>query len=101
MIELYEYLILNALLFSIGVLGLFIHRKHILSLFMCLELLLLCASSNFIAFSYYGGDLKGQIFVIFILTVAAAETALGLSVLVLFFRQRKTIHMAALNALKG
>ncbi len=101
MIELYEYLSVNALLFAMGVAGIVINRKNILSLLMCVELLLLCASSNFIAFSYYLGDLKGQIFVLFILTVAAAETAIALAILVLLFRKKQTINVDDLNDLKG
>ncbi len=101
MIELYEYLSVNALLFSMGVAGIFINRKNILSLFMCIELLLLCSSANFIAFSYYLSDLQGQIFVLFILTVAAAETAIGLAILVLLFRKKHAINVDALHDLKG
>lgn len=101
MIELYEYLSVNALLFTIGVAGIFMNCKNIISIFMCLELLLLSVSGNFIAFSYYGSDLKGHLFVLFILTVAAAETAIGLAILVLLFRKKKSIYVDSMHELKG
>ena len=96
-----NYLIFSAILFSIGIAGIFINRKNIILLLMCLELILLAVNTNFIAFSRYWNDISGQIFVFFILTVAAAEAAIGLAILVLLFRQRKTINVESLDSLKG
>jgi len=101
MISLTEYLLLGGLLFSIGVAGIFLNRKNIIVLLMCIELMLLAVNMNFIAFSHFLGDVTGQIFVFFILTVAAAEAAIGLAILVVLFRNRRTIDVQALDALKG
>ncbi len=101
MIALSDYLILGALLFSLSVAGLFINRKNIIILLMCIELMLLAVNLNFIAFSHYAGDMAGQIFVFFILTVAAAEAAIGLAILVVLFRNMNTINVSELDQLKG
>lgn len=101
MIALSDYLILGALLFSLSVAGLFINRKNIIILLMCIELMLLAVNLNFIAFSHYAGDMAGQIFVFFILTVAAAEAAIGLAILVVLFRNMSTINVSDLDQLKG
>lgn len=101
MISLSNYLVIGALLFSISMAGMFLNRKNILILLMCIELMLLSVNMNFIAFSYYLGDLAGQVFVFFILTVAAAETSIGLAILVLVFRNRRSINVQDLNTLKG
>lgn len=101
MIPLNYYLILAAILFCLGLLGLVINRKNILILLMCVELLLLAVNINFIAFSHYFNDLAGQIFVFFILAVAAVEAAIGLAILIVLFRTRHTIEVDALNRLKG
>jgi len=101
MISLTEYLLLGGILFSIGVVGIFLNRKNVIVLFMCIELMLLAVNMNFIAFSHFLGDTTGQIFVFFILTVAAAEAAIGLAILVVLFRARQTINVEDLDALKG
>lgn len=101
MIPLSHFLIVAALLFSISVAGMFINRKNILILLMCIELMLLSVNINFIAFSHYLGDMAGQVFVFFILTVAAAEAAIGLAILVVLFRNRRTINVQELDAMKG
>lgn len=101
MIPLSHYLVLGAILFSIGVVGIFLNRKNLVVLLMAIELLLLAANMNFIAFSYYLGDLAGQVFVFFILTVAAAESAIGLAILIVVFRSRRTINVQDLNRLQG
>lgn len=101
MIALSDYLILSAILFSLSVAGIFINRKNIIILLMCIELMLLAVNINFIAFSHYLGDSTGQIFVFFILTVAAAEAAIGLAILVVLFRNRGTINVDDLNRLAG
>lgn len=101
MIALSEYLTVSALLFSIGLAGFFINRKNVLSLIMCLELLLLAASTNFIAFSSFLHNIEGQIMVLFILTVAAAEAAIGLSIFLLFFKKKRTIDVTQMKTLKG
>jgi NADH-quinone oxidoreductase subunit K len=92
---------LSALLFAISVAGIFLNRKNVLLLLMCIELLLLAANFNFIAFSRYLGDIGGQIFVFFILTVAAAESAIGLAILVVVFRERRSIEVEDLDTLQG
>jgi len=89
------------LLFSLSVAGIFINRKNIIILLMCIELMLLAVNLNFIAFSHFSGDMAGQVFVFFILTVAAAEAAIGLAILVVLFRNLSTINVAELNELKG
>lgn len=101
MIPLEHYLILGAVLFSLGVVGIFLNRKNLVILLMAIELLLLAVNTNFIAFSYYLGDMGGQVFVFFILTVAAAESAIGLAILVVLFRNRASIDVEDLDALKG
>jgi len=101
MIPLNYYLILGAIIFSLGLLGLVINRKNVLILLMCVELLLLAVNINFVAFSHYFQDLAGQIFVFFILAVAAVEAAIGLAILIVLFRSRHSIEIDALNRLKG
>jgi NADH-quinone oxidoreductase subunit K len=101
MIPLSHYLILSTLVFAIGVVGIFLNRKNLIILLMAIELMLLAVNMNFIAFSHYLGDLSGQVFVFFILTVAAAESAIGLAILVVLFRSRATIDVEDLDALKG
>ena len=96
-----HYLILGAALFAISVAGIFLNRKNILIILMAIELMLLAVNMNFIAFSRYLGDVSGQIFVFFILTVAAAESAIGLAILVVLFRNLRTIHVEDLDRLKG
>lgn len=101
MIALSDCLILGALLFSLSVAGIFINRKNIIILLMCIELMLLAVNLNFIAFSHFAGDIAGQVFVFFILTVAAAEAAIGLAILVVLFRNLSTINVSELDNLKG
>lgn len=101
MLSLSHYLILAAILFSLGVVGIFLNRKNLIVLLMAIELMLLAVNLNFIAFSHYLGDAAGQIFVFFILTVAAAEAAIGLAILVALFRNLRTIHVDDLDSLKG
>jgi NADH-quinone oxidoreductase subunit K len=96
-----HYLILGAILFAISVMGIFLNRKNIIVLLMAIELMLLAVNINFVAFSHYLGDLAGQIFVFFILTVAAAESAIGLAILVVLFRNLDTINVEDLDSLKG
>ncbi|NWG38730.1 MAG: NADH-quinone oxidoreductase subunit NuoK [Hydrogenophilaceae bacterium] len=101
MISLSHYLILGGLLFAISVLGIFLNRKNVIILLMAIELMLLAVNMNFVAFSHYLGDTAGQIFVFFILTVAAAESAIGLAILVVLFRNLRTINVDDLDRLKG
>lgn len=101
MIALSDYLMVAAILFAISVAGIFLNRKNVILLLMCIELMLLSVNINFIAFSHFLGDIHGQIFVFFILTVAAAEAAIGLAILVVVFRTRRTINVADLDSLKG
>jgi len=101
MIPLSHYLILGAILFSIGVVGIFLNRKNVVILLMSIELLLLAVNMNFVAFSYYLQDIAGQVFVFFILTVAAAESAIGLAILIVLFRSRQTINVDDLDSLQG
>ncbi|MCY4149948.1 MAG: NADH-quinone oxidoreductase subunit NuoK [Gammaproteobacteria bacterium] len=101
MIPLSHALILGAVLFSISVVGIFLNRKNLVILLMAIELLLLAVNINFIAFSYHLGDVAGQIFVFFILTVAAAESAIGLAILIVLFRARRTINVDDIDMLKG
>ncbi len=101
MIPLSNYLILGAILFCISMAGVFINRKNLIILLMCVELMLLAVNMNFIAFSHFLGDSGGQVFVFFILTVAAAEAAIGLAILVVLFRNRHSINVADLDSLKG
>jgi len=100
-IPLSSYLILAAILFSISIAGIFINRKNVIVLLMCVELMLLAVNINFIAFSHFLGDTAGQVFVFFILTVAAAEAAIGLAILVVLFRNKRTINVTELNTMKG
>jgi NADH-quinone oxidoreductase subunit K len=101
MISLSHYLVLGGVLFAISVLGIFLNRKNVIILLMAIELMLLAVNMNFIAFSHYLGDIHGQIFVFFILTVAAAESAIGLAILVVLFRNLRTINVDDLDQLKG
>ena len=101
MITLGHYLVLGAVLFCISVAGIFINRKNVIILLMSIELMLLAVNMNFIAFSRFLGDAGGQIFVFFILTVAAAESAIGLAILVVVFRNRETINVKELDSMKG
>ncbi len=101
MIALSDYLVLGAILFSLSVAGIFINRKNLIIILMCVELMLLAVNINFIAFSHFLGDNTGQVFVFFILTVAAAEAAIGLAILMVLFRNRSTINVADLDTLKG
>ena len=101
MISLSHYLILGAVLFAISVVGIFLNRKNLIVLLMAIELMLLAVNLNFIAFSHFLGDTAGQIFVFFILTVAAAESAIGLAILVVLFRNLDTINVEDMDALKG
>jgi NADH-quinone oxidoreductase subunit K len=96
-----HFLVLGAILFAISVVGIFLNRRNLIVLLMAIELMLLAVNLNFIAFSYYLGDLAGQVFVFFILTVAAAESAIGLAILVVLFRNLSTIDVEDLDALKG
>ena len=96
-----DYLMFSSLLFGIGLAGIFINRKNLIVLLMSIELILLAVNTNFIAFSRYWGDVSGQVFVFFILTVAAAEAAIGLAILVALFRQKKSINVDTLDTLKG
>jgi len=96
-----HFLILGAILFAISVVGIFLNRKNIIILLMAIELMLLAVNTNFIAFSHYLGDMLGQVFVFFILTVAAAEAAIGLSILVILFRSSDTVSTEDLGQLKG
>ncbi|MDT3706600.1 MAG: NADH-quinone oxidoreductase subunit NuoK [Thiobacillus sp.] len=101
MISLSHYLVLGGILFAISVLGIFLNRKNVIILLMAIELMLLAVNMNFIAFSHYLGDIHGQVFVFFILTVAAAESAIGLAILVVLFRSLHTINVDDLDQLKG
>ena len=101
MLTLQSYLTLGAIIFSIGVIGIVINRKNIILIMMCTELLLIAVNFNFIAFSYFNQDLAGQIFVFFILTVAAAEAAIGLAILVALYRNKRTIDVQELKSLRN
>jgi NADH-quinone oxidoreductase subunit K len=96
-----HYLVLGAILFAISVIGIFLNRKNVIVLLMAIELMLLAVNTNFIAFSHYLGDYSGQVFVFFVLTVAAAESAIGLAILVLLFRNLNTVNVEDLDQLKG
>jgi NADH-quinone oxidoreductase subunit K len=100
-ITLSHYLVLGAILFAISVVGIFLNRKNVIILLMAIELNLLAVNMNFVAFSHYLQDISGQVFVFFILTVAAAESAIGLAILVVLFRNRASINVEELDALKG
>lgn len=101
MIGLNHYLILGAILFSLSVAGIFLNRKNLIIILMSIELMLLAVNMNFIAFSHFLQDMAGQVFVFFILTVAAAEAAIGLAILVVLFRNRHTINVTDIDELKG
>ena len=101
MIPLTHFLILGALLFAIGVVGIFMNRKNLIVLLMAIELMLLAVNMNFVVFAHFLGDLSGQVFVFFILTVAAAESAIGLAILVAVFRNLRSINVDDLGSLKG
>lgn len=101
MIPLTHFLVVSAILFSLSLVGVMLNRKNIILVLMCIELMLLAVNTNFIAFSHYLSDLSGQVFVFFILTVAAAEAAIGLAIVVLLFRNRGSIDVDQMNQLKG
>lgn len=101
MIGLQHYLSLAAILFALSVAGIFINRRNLILLLMCIELMLLAVNFNFVAFSRYMGEDTGQVFVFFILTVAAAEAAIGLAILVVLFRNRRSINVQELDSMKG
>jgi NADH-quinone oxidoreductase subunit K len=96
-----HFLSVGAILFALSVIGIFLNRKNLIVLLMAIELMLLAVNMNFVAFSHFLGDMHGQVFVFFILTVAAAESAIGLAILVLLFRNRASISVEELNTLKG
>ncbi len=96
-----HYLMLSAALFLISVVGIFLNRKNLIVLLMCIELMLLAVNTNFVAFSHFLGDIHGQIFVFFIMTVAAAEAGIGLAILVVLFRHRQSIHVDDVSELRG
>lgn len=96
-----HFLSLGAILFALSVIGIFLNRKNLIVLMMAIELMLLAVNTNFVAFSHYLGDMNGQIFVFFVLTVAAAESAIGLAILVLLFRNKSNINVDELDSLKG
>ena len=100
-IGLTHYLIVAAVLFSLGIVGIFLNRKNVIIILMSVELMLLAVNINLVAFSSYLGDLVGQVFALFVLTVAAAEAAIGLAILVVFFRNRGTIAVEDINVMKG
>jgi NADH-quinone oxidoreductase subunit K len=100
-LNLNNFVILSAILFSIGVSGMFLNRKNIISLLMSIELMLLAVNINFVAFSAFLHDLVGQIFAIFVLTVAGAEAAIGLAILVIYFQNRNTIEIKSISSMKG
>ncbi|MBY0521640.1 MAG: NADH-quinone oxidoreductase subunit NuoK [Sphingomonas sp.] len=101
MIGLVHYLVVAAILFTMGVLGIFLNRKNVIVILMAIELILLAVNINFVAFSAYLNDLVGQIFAMFVLTVAAGEAAIGLAILVIYFRGRGTISVDDINRMKG
>lgn len=101
MIALSDYLILAAIVFCLGLTGILLRRKNVINLLMSIELMLLAVNTNFIAFSHFRHDISGQVFVFFILTVAAAEAAIGLAIVILVFRNRQTIDVSDLNEMKG
>ena len=101
MVGLEHYLVVAAALFVIGIFGIFLNRKNVIVILMSIELMLLAVNMNFIAFSHYLGDTAGQVFVFFILTVAAAEVAVGLALIVALFRRRRTVQLDELNSLRN
>ena len=100
-LSLSHFLILGAILFAISIVGIFLNRKNLIVLLMAIELMLLAVNMNFVAFSHYMQDLSGQVFVFFILTVAAAESAIGLAILIVLFRNLQSIHVDDLDSLQG
>ena len=100
-IGLEHYLVLAATLFTMGVFGIFLNRKNVIIILMCIELMLLAVNINFVAFSSFLGDLTGQVFTLFILTVAAAEAAIGLAILVIFFRNKGSIAVEDISSMRG
>ena len=100
-LSLAHYLTLGAILFALAMVGIFLNRKNLIVLLMSIELMLLAVNTNFVAFSHYLGDMNGHVFVFFVMTVAAAESAIGLAILVLLFRARSNINVDELNSLKG
>ena len=100
-VGLYDYLAVASILFTIGIIGIFLNRKNIIVILMSVELILLAVNLNFVAFSSYLGNLVGQVFALFVLTVAAAEAAIGLAILVIYFRNRGTIAVEDVNVMKG
>lgn len=101
MLSLAHFLLIGAVLFCLSVAGIFINRKNVIILLMCVELMLLAVNMNFVAFSHFNADISGQVFVFFILTVAAAEAAIGLAILVVLFRTRNSINVEDLDAMRG
>ncbi|MDX8387665.1 MAG: NADH-quinone oxidoreductase subunit NuoK [Ghiorsea sp.] len=101
MVPLSSFLIVGAALFSIGIIGLFLNRKNVITILMCIELMLLAVNINFAAFSHFLNDIGGQVFVFFVLTVAASEVAVGLAILVAYYRQRRSIAIEDINTLQG
>lgn len=101
MVPLSSYLVVAACLFSLGVIGLFLNRKNVITILMCIELMLLAVNINFAAFSHFLNDIGGQVFVFFVLTVAASEVAVGLAILVAFYRTRRSIEVEDINTLQG
>lgn len=99
--QIINYLVLSSIIFSIGLLGIFINRKNMITILMSIELMLLGVNINFVGFSYYLNDLSGQIFAMFILVVAAAEAAVGLAILTVFFKNKGTISVDKINQMKG
>ena len=100
-ISLEHYLILAAIIFTIGIVGIFLNRKNLIVILMCIELLLLAVNINLVSFSIFLNDLNGQIFTLFILTVAAAEAAIGLAIIVVYYRNKGSIHVDGIDTLKG
>jgi len=101
MIALSDFLVLGAIMFCLSIAGIFLNRKNVIIILMSIELMLLAVNMNFVAFSHFLGDIAGQVFVFFILTVAAAEAAIGLAILVVLFRNKRTINVDDLDSLKG
>lgn len=101
MVSLQDYLILGGILFGLGITGVLLNRRNLITILMCIELILLAVNFNFLAFAHFTRDIAGELFVFFILTVAAAETAIGLAIIVLVYRNRRTIDVADLDTLKG
>jgi len=100
-VELGHYLTLGAIIFTIGVIGIFLNRKNVIVILMCIELILLAVNINLVSFSIFLNDINGQIFTLFILTVAAAEAAIGLAIIVVYYRNTGTIHVEEIDSLKG